>query len=91
MAGKSNGRHTHWEFTSDGASWSWRCLDADGTIVVVSQAPADFGRAMSDAISRGFDPAVHHWLVRGRESVTQYSPGKPAVTTLSSNPSSPRT
>src|SRR5688572_4729828 len=73
-------RPGRWEFTRTGASWAWRQLDADETIKDASNAHADLGAALTEAISRGFNPAMDDWIVQSRERITRYSPGKPAVT-----------
>ena len=68
-----------WLFKQHQTVWLWRALNVDGTIERQSEEFSDFGRAVHDAIRKGFSPSDNHWIVETRHDVTHYESGKPVV------------
>ena len=77
-----NTKALHWQFIRDRVhdSWSWRSVRADGSIERTSAPHAEFGKAVSDAVRNGFNPAGQHWLIADREWCTHFEPGSDPVT-----------
>ena len=46
-----------WLFKQHQTVWLWRVLNVDGTIERQSEEFSDFGRAVHDAIRKGFSPS----------------------------------
>ena len=52
----------------------------DGTVDPVAGTPADFGKAVAEALRLGFDPERHTWVIEHRHWATRYAPGATPVT-----------
>jgi hypothetical protein len=69
-----------WQFvqhkTGSAESWTWRCLFADGATGEISQPHASFGKAVTDALARGFQPRKQHWTTKSGNWITHFAPGK---------------
>jgi hypothetical protein len=77
-------RHVeHWEFIAHGGSsrmYHWRHLSGDGRILAESDLFADYGRAVSNALSNGFLPKSQHWVnISSNGDVIHFAPGRPPV------------
>ena len=66
-----------WDFcheANDG--WGWQRVNVQGRTSATSVAHKTFGSAMSDAMSHGFSPQQHGFLVEDVGSVTRFTPGE---------------
>jgi hypothetical protein len=68
------------QYLGDDTRWSWRVLEADGTIEHQSQSFRTYGEAVNEAIRHGFQPRQQHWIVATRHAITHFRPGKPPLT-----------
>ena len=73
----------HWEFIAHGDSsrmYYWRHFGADGQILAQSDLFADYGRAVSNALSNGFMPKSQHWVnISSNGDVIHFAPGRAPV------------
>ena len=66
-----------WHFNHDDADvWTWTQINADGFVSAPSTHHHSFGSVMCDAISHGFSPSKHRWLVEDVATVTHFAPGE---------------
>jgi hypothetical protein len=69
-----------WQFvqhkTRSAESWTWRRQSVDGAIEEISEPHDNFGKAVSDALARGFQPRKQHWLTKSGNWITHFAPGK---------------
>lgn len=74
-----------WQFVRRSAgsreTWLWRRVCADGTAVETSESHESFGKAVADALARGFQPRRQQWETRAGDWVTRFAPGKAPVST----------
>ena len=67
-----------WEFIGAGdQTWTW--CRVDGAIQCASAAFSDFGAALADATTQGFNPVGNYWLVKSQGRATHFRPGKMPV------------
>ena len=65
-----------WDFWHDRDCWTWKHVLLDGGGSPPSNPHKSFGSVMSDAISHGFSPQKHSFLVEDIDSVTRFAPGE---------------
>ena len=71
----------YWEFSFDARAtqlnWSWRKIGASGGIEIEGGRFGDFGRAITDAVARGFAPQRDAWILSGTKSDARFIPAEP--------------
>ena len=66
-----------WDFRHEGSDcWTWQRVDVLGCASGPSITHKSFGSVISDAMSHGFSPQKHGYLVEDIGSVTRFAPGE---------------
>ena len=70
-----------WWFKEDASSrqWTWRTMAADGTIIEQSEAFANYGKAVMDALAHGFQPTGDDWAIETAHGIDRFKHGQEGV------------
>jgi hypothetical protein len=62
--------------SSTPASWTWRSVAVDGSILNQSAPFPDYGHAVTDALRHGFRPTEDSWAIETAHSIARFKHGQ---------------
>lgn len=57
--------------------WQWRKIDLDGALLDSSEECYGYGKAVAQALARGFSPSTEYWMTQSRGSNMFVGPARP--------------